>query len=139
MCPEFSRKTRRWGRSARGTCDQYCACASTSDGGAGKWRPEHTFHLKGRNVVLLPDNDRPGADHMEQAARDLLDGATEIRILVLPKLGYKDDVADWLARGGTRELLLELVERTPIARRPSAIFPKAVDVRVLDTRGLVLP
>jgi hypothetical protein len=44
--------------------------ATTNPGGAGKWRDEHNEYLRGRRVVLLPDNDSPGRDHMEDVARD---------------------------------------------------------------------
>ncbi len=43
-----------------------------------------------------------------------LDGsASHIRIVELPRLPPKGDVSDWLAAGGTREKLLELVAQTP--------------------------
>lgn len=34
--------------------------ATTHAGGAGKWRPEFAESLRGRHVVVLPDNDTPG-------------------------------------------------------------------------------
>ena len=37
--------------------------ATTNVGGAGKWRPEYSAPLQGRRVVILPDNDEPGAKH----------------------------------------------------------------------------
>lgn len=37
--------------------------ATTNHGGAGKWRPEISHWLAGRNVVVLPDNDDPGRAH----------------------------------------------------------------------------
>ncbi len=111
--------------------------ATTSDGGAGKWCADHTVHLEGRSVVLLPDNDRPGADHMEQVGRALLGVATDLRTVVLPRLAYKDDVIDWLALGHTVDQLSALADRAPVMRPPSEMFPKAVDVRVLDATGIV--
>ena len=110
--------------------------ATTSDGGAGKWRGEHTFSLEGRRVVLLPDNDRPGLDHMEGLADALHGIAAEVRPVILPGLPFKGDVVDWLAAGGTKEALLTLAELAPAVRLPSDMFPKAVDVRVLDATGV---
>jgi hypothetical protein len=46
--------------------------ATTNPGGAGKWRPEFNRWLVGRRVVLLPDNDAPGKNHMEMIATCLL-------------------------------------------------------------------
>lgn len=111
--------------------------ATTSDGGAGKWRPEHSANLEGRSVVLVPDNDRPGAAHMEQAARSLLGVAADVRAVVLPALGYKDDVLDWLNLGYSADQLVALADRAPIMRAPSELFPLAVDTRCLDARGVV--
>ena len=37
--------------------------ATTNPGGAGKWRPEHSNFLTGREVIVLADNDMPGRMH----------------------------------------------------------------------------
>ncbi|OGT25300.1 MAG: hypothetical protein A2Z17_04400 [Gammaproteobacteria bacterium RBG_16_66_13] len=100
--------------------------------GAGKWRHSCTESLRGRRVVILPDNDRPGVAHAEQAGRELLGAAAEVRYVVLPGLRHKQDVVNWLAAGGTREQLLALAALAPVVRPPSQMFPKGVDCRVLD-------
>jgi hypothetical protein len=73
----------------------------------------------GRRVVVLPDNDAPGKKHAEQVAASLQGLAVEVRVLELPNLPAKGDVSDWLANGGSRELLLELaaVRRSGRPRR----------------------
>lgn len=109
--------------------------ATTSPEGAGKWRDEYAESLRGRSVCVLPDNDRPGADHAKDAVRSLLGVATEIKSVVLPGLLFKGDIRDWLGAGGSREQLLALVARAPVIHAPSAAFPKAVDVRVLSLTG----
>jgi len=49
--------------------------ATTSIGGAGKWRKyghvNYASDLAGLNVVLSPDCDRPGLDHMSEISQDL--------------------------------------------------------------------
>jgi putative DNA primase/helicase len=90
------------------------AVATTNPGGAGKWRPEFNEFLRGRLCVLLPDNDKPGLDHMRTVARHLQDVAEEARILTLPGLPPKGDVSDYLANGGTRETLDELAAAAPV-------------------------
>jgi len=35
--------------------------ATCNAGGAGKWKPEHSEFLRGADVVIIPDNDDPGA------------------------------------------------------------------------------
>ncbi len=87
--------------------------ATTNPGGVGKWRPEYNEYFRGANVVILPDNDPPGRQHVEEVARTLHGAAAEVKVLHLPGLPPKGDVSDWLAAGGTREDLERLVAACP--------------------------
>ena len=87
--------------------------ATCNAGGAGKWKHDHAKPLAGRDVVILPDNDEPGQKHGQQVARSLVGIADSIKLLDLPGLADKGDVTDWIAAGGTREQLLELVAAAP--------------------------
>ena len=82
--------------------------ATTNSGGAKNWKPELNQWFKGRSVVILPDNDAPGEAHARHVAEQLQGVAAEIRILRLPDLPPKGDVADWLVLGGDRKKLIEL-------------------------------
>lgn len=82
--------------------------ATTSPMGAGKWRDYYSDHLAGANCVILPDNDKAGLDHAEKVARSLQDRAASVKVLLLPGLGEKGDVSDWLTAGGTVDKLLAL-------------------------------
>lgn len=86
--------------------------ATTSPMGAGKWRDAYAESLRGRHVVLLPDDDEPGRKHMATIARSLLGVAASVRLVELPDLPEKGDVSDWLDAGGTREALIALVKAT---------------------------
>ncbi len=86
--------------------------ATTSPGGAGKWRPKYGESLRGRRVAILPDNDLAGHNHGEAVARALHEAAADVRIVHLPDLSQKGDVTDWLEAGGTSEALIDLVEAT---------------------------
>jgi putative DNA primase/helicase len=82
--------------------------------GAGKWRAEYNRHFAGKRVCILPDNDDPGRKHARDVARQL-HGLTEVvKVIELPGLPPKGDVSDWLAAGGTRESLLEMVKAAPV-------------------------
>lgn len=81
--------------------------ATTNPGGAGKWRDEYTAALRGRQVVILPDNDPPGAQHAEAVSKALAGVASKVVIVTLPGLPPKGDVIDYLANGGSREALLK--------------------------------
>jgi AAA domain len=64
----------------------------------------------GANVVLLPDNDARGREHVQKIAESLKDIASRIRIVTLPELPEKGDIVDWIKAGHTREELDALVE-----------------------------
>lgn len=87
--------------------------ATTNAGGAGKWRGEYSEYLRGRNVVILPDNDEPGRKHAAKVARLIQGVVASIRILELPGLPPKGDVSDWLDAGGVVDELLVLADSTP--------------------------
>lgn len=87
--------------------------ASTNPMGAGKWRQEYNRFFSGKQVVILPDNDDPGRKHSQTIAANLKGIAASIKILELPDLPLKGDVSDWLAQGGTKEELGELIGATP--------------------------
>jgi putative DNA primase/helicase len=70
-------------------------------------------HFFGRNVVVIADNDSPGFALGSYESAQLVGVASELRFVErMPGVGEKGDVSDWLAAGGTREQLLEIVERT---------------------------
>jgi hypothetical protein len=78
-------------------------------GGAGKWRDEISVWLKGRVVVVLPDNDDPGRKHAQDVSRKLAGIARSVYIVELPGLPDKGDVSNWIESGGTAEQLEALV------------------------------
>jgi hypothetical protein len=87
--------------------------ATTNVGGAGKWKPEYSEFLRGRHVVLLPDNDTPGRAHVAQVAAALTGIAASVRVLTLPGLPEKGDVSDWFRVDGNAYRLLALANDTP--------------------------
>jgi putative DNA primase/helicase len=87
--------------------------ATTNAAGAGKWKPEYTESLRGRRVVIIPDNDEAGEKHANVVARALHGVATEVRVLRLPDLPSKGDASDWIDTGGTHDALAQLIDETP--------------------------
>ncbi len=83
--------------------------ATTNAGGAkAPWLPQYTESLRGREVILIPDNDLPGRLRVITIARALL-GHVE-RIVVL-ELRDGKDISEWFERGHRELELVELVER----------------------------
>jgi hypothetical protein len=89
--------------------------ATTCPGGVGMgWRDEYSACLKGRRLVVIPDNDFTGREHGDYVAGSLIrHGVESVRYLLLPGLSDKGDVSDWLKMGGTKEELIRLIRLAP--------------------------
>jgi hypothetical protein len=74
--------------------------ATCNSGGAGKWTVEHAKWLKGADVGVIPDNDKPGLKHAELVKTSLVGIAERIHGVDLE--GAKD-VSAWFEKGGTDE------------------------------------
>jgi hypothetical protein len=79
--------------------------------GAGKWLTEYNEHFRGRQVIIIPDNDKPGRQHAEEVAANLHGIARSVRVVELPGLSEHGDVSDWLAGGGDRKQLSALARK----------------------------
>ena len=96
------------------TLRSYGFVATTNAGGAkAPWLPHYTEALRGREVILIPDNDEPGRRRVLAIARALL-GKTA-RLVVLELDGGKD-VSDWFARGHSELELIAQLDNDPVAR-----------------------
>jgi hypothetical protein len=88
--------------------------ATTNSGGADHWTAEHAAALARRDVVILIDNDEPGRKRGAKVASSLVGVARQVRALDLAAswadMPEKADVYDWIARGGTADLLRALVD-----------------------------
>ena len=98
---------------------------TTNAMGAGKWRAEYAQDLRGRRVVILPDNDDPGRKHALDVARSLVGKAASIKVVELPGLPEKGDVSDYLDQGHTAEELLHMVSTAPEWTPPPAPAPSS--------------
>lgn len=83
--------------------------ATTNPNGAGHWRADYNEHFRGRQVVILPDNDKAGETHTRVVLEELAGIARALHVIRLPGLSRKGDVSDWIEAGGTREELIALV------------------------------
>lgn len=85
--------------------------ATTSPMGAKKWRDEYTSYLQGKSVVLIPDNDNEGREHMAQIGAAIRDTVKSLKWLDLPDVPSKGDLSDWAGNFQSRE---EAAERLSI-------------------------
>ncbi|HUT18733.1 MAG TPA: VapE domain-containing protein [Anaerolineae bacterium] len=118
--------------------------ATCNPGGANKWREEYTDALKGRDVVILPDNDGPGLAHGYKVLHELKDKADRVRFLNLGEgkgTGY--DAYDWVHDGGSLGELLSLLQKAPEhVKQPDGVrdikYPKSDEyINVLAALGYV--
>lgn len=72
------------------------AIATTSPGGAGKWREEYSRHFAGADVVIIPDDDEPGRKHAAAVAGFLRAVAKSV---VIGAVAAGKDATDHLAAG----------------------------------------
>lgn len=73
-------------------------CATTCPGGAKNWRKAHSVHLKGADVIVVPDNDPSGAEHEKLVVGNSQGLARSVRAVHLadgcPELPEKGDITD---------------------------------------------
>lgn len=101
------------------TCNAYGAGKDKS-----KWRAYHADFLKGvKDVVVLRDYDDAGESHAKAVTESIKALGIPVRVVELPGLTKGQDISDWLAQGGTKEQLLELVAQTQSQVTESAITP----------------
>lgn len=113
--------------------------ATTCPMGAGKWKSEYNEFFKGVELIVIPDNDKPGKEHAARVSGELIGTAKTVRILQLPALEEKEDVSDWLMKGGTRDELLDLAFNTdPVGseNEASALLNIELQIDETDPRNL---
>ena len=79
--------------------------------GTKDWPAYLSKHFKDADVVILPDNDKPGMDYANKVAASLVAVGARVRVLNLPGLDAKGDIVDWAEAGGTPEQFHALVDR----------------------------
>lgn len=99
--------------------------ATCNSGGAGKWNEALTPWLRGRRVVILPDNDDAGRKHADVVGRSLHGTADSVRVVHLPGLPEKGDPCDWIESGGTKEALVALCKDAELWAPAVADEPEA--------------
>ena len=78
------------------------------------WTPELAEPLRGRDVIILADNDKAGAKRAGEAAQALHGVAATLRLVLLPGLPDKGDVSDWLDAGHSKEEFEQVCLDAPI-------------------------
>lgn len=88
--------------------------------GAGKWKSEFSEALRGADVVIIPDNDKPGREHADAVAASLDGVASRVRIVNLPGSWNGQsvkDVSDFFAAGAEGADLISMIDSVAERRR----------------------
>ena len=108
-------------------------------GSGGGWKPELNRHFRDRHVVVLPDNDAAGEKLCAKTVEQLTPIARSLVVVRLPDLPDKGDVSDWIARGGTRAQLLELVGQTTQTKPDVSAVSAVQPISLAELRDLAAP
>jgi hypothetical protein len=97
------------------TLRDYGFVATTNAGGAKThWAPQFTEALRGREVILIPDNDAPGRKRVLNIARALLGQVA--RLVVLELEGGSKDITEWFSQGHSELELIALLDGEEVRR-----------------------
>ena len=86
-------------------------------GGVNNFHKTDLSPLHGRPLLLLADTDKVGREEMQKLSNALYGECPKIR-LVLPEGDSKDDIADWLEKGGPAEARARISEMVQDATKP---------------------
>ena len=122
---------------------------SLPDGAQSKWEDSYDAVFKGKQVVIIPDNDEPGKKYAQMCAEKLHGNAANIWIVDLkqawPDIPEKGDVSDMIFRFGAEvaiQKIMELLQTTPEWTPPateSLSLICAADVEYSPPKWLISP
>lgn len=97
-------------------------CSTTMTEGANKtWLSDYTDQLCGAKcVAICQDNDEPGIKHVNKVASILTGAGIPVKVLTF---GMHKDVSDWIAAGGTKAELWDMVSNMQHWSAPAPMQP----------------
>jgi hypothetical protein len=117
--------------------------ATTSPMGARKWRDEYTPYLQSKSVVLIPDNDNEGREHMAQVGAAIRDKVKSLKWLDLPDVPSKGDLTDWAGNFPIKEEAAErlaiLIENAREYHPPKKYTHEDAVIDSAGFRAIILP
>lgn len=117
--------------------------ATTNPMGTRKWREEYNEALKGKDIVLIPDNDLEGKEHMAQVGASLTGLVKNLKWIELPGIPSKGDISDWIVTFDDKidaaEKLSILIEGTGPYEPPKKTTLEDVILKAKDFTTLELP
>lgn len=81
--------------------------ATTNHSGALGWAPHMTEQLKGKTVIIIPDNDDAGKKRVQKLTPLLSSAVNELRQFMPGNVPEKGDITDWVEAGNDPKTILE--------------------------------
>jgi len=100
--------------------------ATTSPMGASKWKRSYTETLRGKNVIIIPDNDAAGRKHVETVCLALKGNAQSVKIARLTGVPNKGDVSDYLAEAHSYEEAQNMILSLPLTEDLTAVYADTI-------------
>lgn len=92
---------------------------SLPDGANSKWCAAYEDALSGKDIIILPDNDKPGRQYAELCAAKLSGKASRIRLVDLsapwPEIPDHGDISDMVFHLGAEDAMQKLAEQVAVA------------------------
>lgn len=105
---------------------------ATTSGSAKSWSNSFSKYFDGADVVLLPDNDAPGAEYADMVQLGILSTVKSLKRITVSTL-EKGDVTDYLTKeDGSKEKLLQMVTSAPNLKESPAASVKDSDTHYLE-------
>lgn len=101
------------------TISSFGLVGTTNAMGAEKWDAEYTKALRGKEVVLLPDNDDKGGKHRDLILKHISVAAKSVRVVEMPE-GIKDVteyVESFATKGDGMRSLMMMTEKAEVLYR----------------------
>lgn len=109
--------------------------ATTNPCGATHWKDEYSEYLKGKSVVIIPDQDESGKKHSLMVAQSLQKHARAIKIVNPPN---GKDLTEYIEKGGGRATLVKLVKETDIyAGKPTDETNQKTNLKLVSLKDLL--
>lgn len=107
-------------KCAEAVIKQGCVATTLDSGSNSRWLPEYAKYFEGKQVTIIPDNDKPGIKYAQEIAKNIPHAV----IKQLPGLAEKEDIFDWLAAGHTMTEVDALSGSKPSGEGKSSDIPE---------------
>jgi hypothetical protein len=106
-------------------------------GGTGDGAPNDCEeYFRGREVIILADNDAPGRKHADEKAALAFPVAVSVRVIHFSEVPHKGDVSDYFQLGGTLQSLQQIVSLT-IPCQPRSVPLATADAKAPQPRPII--